>query len=421
MDNMSIGAKIKQLRTIRKVSQEDLGLAVGYERTTISLYESGDSICPEVIQRRIKEFLNAEGIPFNEKEREGFKDRLYIWNSLINERLFDEAKEMQKQLSVITLLPQDVELNVLYNLFRCRLLFGEGNVQAVTEILENIDVALVDANDEIMHHYYYVRGTFSLRQSRTKDAAGYYQKAYKLMKGGLAENKALCFNVALCESRLGRVVNAMILLEDIRGLYSDTDILGFLSENLYALNCIRVGQLHRAKKVLEKCHTRAVAIKDKAAMGAVLVNYGCLYQKSKDLHTAIDYLNQAFDCFPEENFNYVDVLYRKVQCLFELKDYPRCIDLLLKGKKLSRGNEVYSICFQALEHLMTLENSKSIDYLEKTAIPYLLKTSENFNALYYCESLRAYYEKKGRQTKALQMSQIISTIYLDILEGGAIE
>jgi len=101
-----------------------------------------------------------------------------------------------------------------------------------------------------------------------------------------------------------------------------------------------------------------------------------------------------------------------------MKSSSACVELLVEGKKLSQESKKYTILFESLEHQMTPNDEKSINYLETIALPYFLEMSANHTALYYCEFLREHYEKKGLQKKTLQMTEIARTIYIKMLKGG---
>lgn len=423
-DNLTLGEKIRMMREAKGVSQVRLAESISYSAPRLSQIENGESPCQPDVLIAIKKALNLEGVPLYDLERQGFKDKLYRWYDLINDSDLGKAKTMQGKLSDITYLPFDTELNLLYNLFRCKLLLVENNIEAAKAILENFSSALDELSNEISYHYYYNMGTLNYKDAQRKEALEFYLKAKEFMIYGFEGNASLHLNIATCLSVLGFVVSSILFLEeDVRELYSSgrtTIPVGHI-DSLIALGFIELGQLPKAKKLLEKCHKRAINTDDEALLGVVLHNFGYLYRRAGDWNMSMEYLKQALAHFREGSLEYLDSLYQKALCFIEMKGFSSCAELLEEGKRISIGNKSYQVLFKSVECLLSPNDNKSIEYLDTVTIPYFLEIGENLKVLYYCEFLREHYEKKGIVKKAGQMSEIARKIYQDMHHGGVIK
>jgi len=424
MQDIPLGKKIQQMREGKKFSQEKLGRLINYDRATISNIETGKLECPTDIRWAIKEALGLSDLPITDKERERFKEKLYDLNDLISAHKFDDAEKELDKLSVITRVPIDVELNAFYSLFKARLLLKLNDVESARAILLALESSVDEFDNDFMHLYYYNRGTLSHKYARYREALDFYLKAHELMKGGFKENQWLHYNIAACISGLGHVVNTITFIENCCKFSSDNQIVvtELMIDDLLALSYIKLGNMRIAKKLLKKCLVKAKSNNNERFIGIILVHYGYLYCRKKDWDTAISYLNEAFGYLQKDDLMYLEALYQKIWCLIHLECYSACSNLLSEGKELAKGNEDYSILFESLSHLITLNTKESIEYLETVTVPHLVRFSANVVALDYCKILKKNYEKrKGTLKKLLEIEKTMNSLYRNMLDGSIVE
>jgi len=406
----------------KNISQEALGLEVGYSRSGIYQLESGNQSCPSNIQWAIKKALGVENIPFTEPERESFRDKLYFLYDLISNNKLDEAKEEWDKLSVITHLPCDKELNALYNLFQVRSLLKQNDVETARTILADLQSSMSEFDNELKHLYYINIGTLCCRDKKYKDGLDSYLKARELMTGGFEENQWLFYNIAYCLSKLGYVFSTITFIEDNCNLRSNgqTTLPSFAMEHLLAKNYLKTNHIRKAKKLFTNCLEKARNEDDELLIGLVLVDFSNLYRKCQDWGTALDYIDNAFCYLQKGSTHYLEAFYQKILCHIEMGNFPLSEALLKEGKELAQNNKIYSILFESLGHLITLNEDKSMKYLEKVAITYFLGAYAKDTALDYCNILQEQYAKRGTLKKQLYVEKIIAGIYKDMLEGGLI-
>ena len=120
-------------------------------------------------------------------------------------------------------------------------------------------------------------------------------------------------------------------------MYPGQDNISDLNiDNMIAVGFIELGQLPKAKRLLEKCYKEAVNAPGEKLLGSILHNYGYLYRKANDWSMALEYLNQAFEHFAVGSTNYLENLYQKARCLVDMKGFSSCAEVLEEGKRFSK-------------------------------------------------------------------------------------
>lgn len=427
-ENPHIGKIIKELREHRGMSQEALAQEAFFSRSTLSQIELGNQECPEDTLSAIKMALNIEHLPLRDAERPEFRDMLHKWCSVISERNVEESKVLRKKLAIIKLLPHDRELNRLFSLFDCKYHLLLNDLIASKKVMEELKDDLDELSDIQLYHYYYNLGMHNVISKQYQAALKFYLKAYELMNHGFEKNLTLYFYIAYCYHELGYVARATAFLEEVCKYFDKS--LGNIPElSVYCLlgTCyIRTGLLQRSKIWLDKAFTIATNeykanenSYTKEHLGIILLNYGLLYRMAKKWNIAIEYFDKAFTYLDEDNDNYLETLYQKTRTTIEKGNSLFCNNLLAKGIKLSKGNEIYAIMFEALKLIIT-PSEESAKLFETKIIPFLLENDHDSLLLDYCSFLRDYYKSKGKgfKTRALDMSDIICNVYLKMHEGG---
>jgi len=236
------------------MSQEDVAAAAYISRSSLSQIELGIAKCPDNLLIAIKAGMGLENLPLLDTERVAFRDKLYKWHDIINERKLDEAKELREKLSTIKLLPRDRELNILFSLFECKLLLSMDELEAAKKIL---DAFKIDKLSDIqLYHYYYNQGTYHIKSNIIQEALDFYLEAYNLVTFGLAKNIMLYYNIALAYYRLGFAAKSTTFLEEAYSLHlaghDNNNVSEFDIYNLLGVFYAGIGVLQRGKYFLDK-------------------------------------------------------------------------------------------------------------------------------------------------------------------------
>jgi len=426
-----IGKLIKELRNHKGISQEALARAAFFNRSTLSQVELGNIDCPENILLSIKTVLDVASLPMRDAERDDYRNELYKWHDVINERKVDEAKELHAKLSCIKFLPSDIELNGLFALFECKLLLLTNELEAAKMILDKLSTYAF--SDIQLYHYCYNQGTYNIKIKRNQEALDFYLKAYEFEKHqGLEKNVALYYNIAIAYRRIGLHTLATAFAEEARTIKSASKGNVPMLSIFILLGVLYVDTKHlqRAKHFLDKAHKIALHnfkanenADTKAHLGMVFANYGYLYRMAGKRNMSIEHLDKALKYIKiESGDDYLETLYQKTRCLIEMDNTFPCAGLIAEGIKLSENNEVYTIMFETLQRIINIDDN-SARHIEANALPYLVKHNYVRPALDYAMFLRDYFFRKGRGTKTLayNMSELALTIKDLIHKGGVIE
>jgi len=404
-----------------------LAHSLGQYSSNLSNLERGLTNFSDEMVQDIRVALDAEWIPIYSHERAGFKERLLDWYDTIADNNLTEAKDMQPKLAVIKCLPMDSELNFFYDLFNCRLFIGMGDYNSVADILLNLEKNIEKLDMEQQYYFCYNKALLENANGRYSEALELFEKAQMLMQVNLVsakEKKKISYNIALCYNRLGFVFRAIALWDKTRPQRSGIhkSVVEFYTDIELAKCYIFVGLLSKANELLNKCYKTARRNKNKTYLADVLLHKGYLDRVAKRWKFSVEHLDKVFDLYDKDSINYLEAVYQKSRCYLDTRYFSQCQKLIEKGKKLSKGNETYTILFTSLENLMALNSSSSVEYMENVALPYL-DENKIYPALFdYSEVLLNHYNKvKGNQARANELMELVRNINKKMREGSFVK
>ncbi|MCL2286957.1 MAG: helix-turn-helix domain-containing protein [Firmicutes bacterium] len=424
---MALGEKIKQIRIAKRLSQENLADDIGSSVSTINRIERGAIECDNQTLKTIKKALGIEEAPLFEDERAVYRNRLYVWYDLICAGRLEEALAMRTELQTIRCLPFEQDLVTLYDIFEANLFLEKGNMEDTEKALNVLQRSYEEMSPPNLYHYCFCKGAFNLKLGRYETALDFLLKALNMEEGTYDKEDGLYYNISLCYSRLGQPFHSIRYAELTCKTYSEDRLkaLGLYLNTTLAVNYFRVGELSVAKKLLDICIEQARVAKNELYIGKTLHNLGCVKMGSKKWLEAINYFDRAFEYFPIGSLFYFENLYQKIYSIImekgvtKVKRDPVFCSILAESVDLSKRekNEKYVILFKSLQHLTTLKEKTSSDYIATVTIPYLVKVFDNYEALNYCELLKQHYQKMRNPRKSLMVSAATGDIYRKMVRG----
>jgi len=419
---MHVGEKIRQIRKAKGLSQENLAYDIECSPATISRIEQGGNNLNSDLLKTIKKALGVEGIPLLPNEENGFKERLYIWRKLCMDQHLNEARSLQQGLANILDLPFEKDLVILYQLFEINMLLIEENIEAAQKNL--LSLTQQEMSFECMYHYYFNTGSLRLLQRRNLEALDSFLHALKIEKeNALRSEGELYAGLAFAYSRVGQPFRSVMFFEIANQIYGENKriSLSLQLDNKLAYNYIVIGEVHRARALLDTCLMNAKSIDDEMLMALTLHNYGWSYIKTKQWNVAFDYFDQSIELYRELSTRmYLEDLYNKIRCLIALKKFTQSKELIAEAAEFYEGDEYFSLHFESLSHLMRLRENASSQYIKNVTIPYLISIQRHDlgKALDYCETLEEHYTNKGNVKRALKIAAIERNIYKSIVVGS---
>ena len=420
VSSLTLGDKFREIREYKNISQAALSSILGRSVSAISRFERGQGDLSSEQILEIRKVLDVEDAPIFDDEVIAFKKQLYLWRHLIKDKRIDEALRNQQKLSVIEKLPYEKDLNLIFKLFGIRLVMAQRKIEEAKEMMDDLEVQVKNASNEVKYHYQYNIGALLIYQRNFEDALTHFLIAYDLKASILEPDPAIYFNLAFCYSRLGMYVRTVTTLREAYSLfeYSKTNMLGAFVDNMMAANYIYIGHISKAQELLENSLSEARANDNKLYISYALHNFGCASFALGEHDKAIEYFNQSLAYCEGDDDEYLKTLYYKVRCMIANKN-PEAKALIQKGISMSKDSEHHQILFSSLSHITTLKEPSSKQYIDEITIPHLLSRYEHCDALYFCRLLEKAYTKNGvKSKKALEAKATAANIYEKIMSGG---
>lgn len=406
--------KIRKLRKAGGFTQDDLAAVLKCTKSRISKIEKGDLEYSKEDIVALKKFLGVADAPLTDAELVDFKKRLYKWRDLIKNNLTEEARKTLECLSVITRLPFEPDLKAMYKMFEIRFMIKERDIKTAEKSLSAYECDVDRMTPENQYHFYHNAGSLYVYKQDFKSALRFYHKAQDLDMYVLEKDSSLHLNIAICYSNLGKCTLAISVLERVHYHfdYNIASVLRLYLDNVLALNYLRIGQINKAKQLFDRTLMEAKSFGDKIKTGHALHNYGCACWKAGEFSEAIDNFDKAFECFGKGDEDYLENLYWKIRCLIADKKPSKARVLLVEAKSLATNDEHYAMAFEALSHLLSISDDKSIEFIETKVIKYFIEKHLYFIAIDYCQILEDIFARRGKgyKIRALEIAATVRQI-----------
>jgi len=293
------------------------------------------------------------------------------------------------------------------------------SIAQAEEILNKAEAYLETASVEILHIYHRCRGSLAYARNDAKVALHHYLQAMDLKSDNIHAEPSLFYSIGNMYLRLGLPFHAVWPLRHAAtgrvGVY--TGIIDSSIENDLGLVYTQIGELNKAEAILKSALNKAKSVNDKVNIGSILVNLGEIKQKQGLFQESMELYNQALVwCIDVKEYR-LYITSNKALCLFEMKKFSQSLKVVKEGKELAVGDEEFTIMFEAISCLMTMDD-KSIGYLENVAIPYFISQKTlKFDAIFFCDYLEAIYKKRGAYKKAYAIATVSRNVYKGMLYG----
>ena len=434
---LSLGEKIKYLRTTKGVSQENMARITKSSQSTIHRLEQGHAECDAEMLITIKKFLEIEDAPLLEYEISVYKHRLHDWGNMITANRIADANKMQDKLSVILELPYEHALCMMFLMWKAQLLAAEHKLPQAEEVMMDADAFIANACDESLCVYYYNMGAIAVYKGDKKNALKHYLRSLDITSDPNSQSIAKALSrIGILYLEMGKPVQAMLYLERAyRKSENHTTLLKSQVCTMLATTYLCLGQYSKAKELFEVALVQTESTNNKTAIALAMSNNSLYNIKVGNYELGLQLSNQALKSILEIDMDNKDItisnkglganpvymlaLYNKGLALLKMKEFEQCQEVIAKGKALIEDNEKIAIMFNTLGHLITINEPDSQDYIANVTIPYFLNNDglEMFFALDMCKELEAYYNKKRVKTKANAFAAVAKDIYEGLFIG----
>ena len=434
---LPLGEKIKHIRAIKGISQENMARAIKSNQSHVHRIEQGQVECSADMLAAIKKFLEIEKAPLLKDELSIYRHRIWVWDNLLNNNRLAEAADIQAELSSILDLPFEHDLCLLFTMIKVKRLIIERNIHGAEEAVNEVESLTDNASNEALYMFHRNKGILSSLRGDIVTGLRHYLNAHDLTGDNLNQDAAvLTADIGAQYLRLGRPYNAMIYLERAykESYGNNANNVRAKISNALAITYTCLGEYDKAKKIFDESIGQAKSVNDNVQIGSILSSIGLHKIKSGSYKDGIGLCDQALHYMQSSDFLnnvYVGnkgfsnnphttiVLFNKGLGLLKMKEYAKCQEVLAQGKALAEGDKKASIMFDTLMHFTTLNENESQKYIENVAIPFFRAGDgfDKFMILDLCKDLEAHYKKKRAKTKALAIAAIARDIYEEMFIG----
>jgi len=425
---LSLGDKLRIIRRAKGLSLENIAYETGRSVATLSRIERGETDIDTETTYAIKKAMGIEHAPLLEHELMLYKNRMWVWNDIINAQRFSEAKTMIPEMSSIIHLPFESELALLYTLIEMRIdIYEPENKLKAKHKLDALAASYDDMSINARHFFHRNTGMVYSHWNNTKALQHCLLALETLSDETKTSTPILLLNIGAKYYALGRIFHAMTYLERAKYEHQEdrTNIIGAYIDSMLIACYISIGEYDKAKSLAELVLSRAKAINDRQGVALALNHMGHVYKGMKDFETALPFFEESQilyggkqDVFIVELLNSIE---GKAYCLLGLKRFTELKDVIKKGQSLAKNIPSAQHTFESLQHLLTLNNAESTNHIENITIPFLLGNSNYQAALRFCDRLEAYYIKKGAVKKANAIAIKSREIYKMLLAPVVLE
>ena len=424
---LPVAQKIKDAYEKKGLSQADIAKHLKCEIETIELIEGNEEVYSKEQVIELKNYLEIDEIILNREEKDRYHSNLEGWRDFINKGRLDDAIRIHDELNAlheINYLPFDADLVMLYDMFNVKFLMAKKEYEAAEKILKNAESEIKNAYPEIKYHYYYNMGSLYIFRKEYEKALKSYVAAYDIGFDDKNHYKhSIHYNLGLCYFHLGMYSHAIHCYEETERLYKSINFLEYgdlfllyIDINL-ALSYLIMGKPKLAKKKIAACSPRIKAIRNKDLNKKAVSILGRICIAEKEYDRALDYFETANNFVEEGGVSHLEILYYKIFCLIMMNN-PQAESEITYAKSIAQKNDWYLMLFTSLSHLLTLDNDSSVDYIENTTIPKLMKEYRYHSALEYYEVLENHFTINGNELKALKYKALSGDLYKKMAQGG---
>ena len=424
------------LKAIREAHNHTLELfahKLGYKAEYIRDLEDPSQtrvVATHAFVRKLREEFDLHDAPLTVKDIEDFANELHRLRDLIDYGEMQRAKEMMPKLAKRAEQSCHRSLQCLHDLYVARYYHIVGNTRVYTRTMNSLGRRQSDFTELCNFLYHYQIAIQALTEHRLHEAHEAFDKAEKIDKEykwcGLSFN----YHYGLCLSNMGYAAKAIRYFEQAQHkAKEDKNFEGKTNRrfDIYiecwlARNYSKIGHVDKAFFILnERIDYETKRGSTVAALGYVYHNLGEAYHMMGNFNEALEHYEQAFKYHEERSEPYLDNLYHKAITLIECNRVAEAMDCVSKGLRMNK-TRIWTVLFMALMHSVALSDPKSLEYMEKVAIPDLLELGQYEEVINHLETVSKFYKEAGDLENALEhagaMYEIQKQIYHDRVERG---
>ena len=418
---MNIYDKIRLMRDKSGITVNDLANTLNYSTGLISLIEQGKrSVKPEMLIL-IRKSMKYEEVPLTEEEVINFRLMLYDFYESIKNLHLGEAREKSDAIRPLVEKCFEEEFKVLYYLFDSYLLIREQKHEKAKNQLETLTDKIETFTDEQKYFYFYFyAGSIYKDYAQTIQ---YLLKAKDIAQKINKQEASLYYSLSNIYSRIDYSPKAIIYGEIALKLAQNSVDKAYLLniEATLAFEYSKVGFPNLALERLYGCLAREKTLGNPRRLGNIHHNLGCIFLRMKDYANAEAYFNKSLKYCEIGDWAYLNNKLYIAYMLIDKGERNNALAFIEELLPLAQNTSDILLFLESAKHSLDLKNVESLDYLENTSIPQLLKMGQHLKAIKYMSILSVFHEKRSRTKQAIKKSheylKLIALYRNKILKG----
>jgi len=422
----------KTLRNIRKrhgLTQEEFAKKLECTPEHIIALESNNEPVAFEFAVKLMDAFDLHGSPITELARAALMDSLQKWKILIDYGEMDKAAALKQELEKGARESYSPSAEIFYDLFSASYYWAINDMDSVREAMAALEQRTEGFSARHWYYYYRLVAALEYRAYRHKEALIAYKAAEKLDKENKMGNVGFYFGYGTCLVNMGFMERAVEYLDKAQHMSNWSKIYDGKPNRRYAASID--GMLAIALSKLGRCD-EALAILDKRLpvelkrnsrehIGFTYYSYGVVYSRKRDYDKAIDNFDKALDYLSVSGKSYKSSLQYKAIALIESDNITEGLQCIDKGLSMPI-DDITRALLEALKCSVTMNDPKSLEYMEDTVMPELLRCGQYLDAVKFFKILSTHYSDAKKFERALEYSNVALEVYEQLyeerIEGG---
>jgi len=418
------------IRLKHNLTQEAFAKDLGYPTDYIIDLESNRQQASFEFVAALKDKYNLHNTPITESERAALMESLYNWKIIMDYGDMAKAAQLKPILEKSARASYSPSTINLYDLYAAGYYWVTSDMESYNKTMEALEQRSNEFSARHLYHYNRLMAARKYVENNYHEALQAFKTAEKLDKKSEWGGVGFYYGYGKCLSDMGYAARAIDYLRKAQHLGTWSKIYDGKPNRRFDIDidCSLAGNLSKISRVDEalKILDRRVSIEmkrnNKKGIGLTYLGFGSVYLRAKDYDKAVDNFDMSFRYLDEYDEAFKTSLYRKALALIESDNIQDGLLYISRGLNMQTMGDIRRVLLEALNCSVSMDEPKSLEYLETVIMPKLLKYGQYMEVVKYFKLLSEFYSEKSNYVKALEYSnsalKIHEMLYEERVERG---
>ncbi|MEI5907415.1 helix-turn-helix domain-containing protein [Bacillus spongiae] len=406
--DLDIGQIIKYNRKLCNLTQEQLCEGICSVTHMSKIENNVTHVSDEVVQMIFKR-LNIS-IDSEEKKFKELKSQLFSFYKALEYKNRNQIDSLYKTLKNAENFIKQTNLYPMYQVCKVKYFFYHGDIKTGERLLKILERNMSKFHPKIQNYIFHLFGIYYLLMMKNESALKYLKTTSEEYR---EESEEYFYHLALVYSNLGYT--------SLSSYYSEKAIKSFKDHNNFErvfdaeftkIIQLNVSSIDEREFIIEKYLDLLEVIEqynpEHPMRARIFHNLGYEYLQNKQYEVARVYFEKSMNLKSQISSFYLSSLFSYINCIKHIPSttHKELIMLIEKGYTLSDKYDVqkYLLLFSAQKYEILEEEENSMNFMEKTLLPYFLETNEHSYFEIYGKKLYCFYLKNNHYKKAVEIA-----------------